>query len=231
MVQLELKDLCIGYNFKPVQKAINCKIEYGDFVCVIGTNGVGKTTLIKTILGLVNPISGKIVYEKRTKLSSIGYLQQSINIESDFPASVYEVVLSGCLSMIKKRPFYGKKEREIVKKNLELLDIDNLKNKSFKELSGGQQQRVLIARAMCAANKMIILDEPFVGLDTYMVKQLKDTIHRINKELGITIVMVTHHLDLSIEDVTKVLKLSANGMYFGGVKEYQAHKKMMEENQ
>lgn len=229
MVQLELKNLSIGYNYKPVQKNINCKIEYGDFVCVVGTNGVGKSTLIKTILGLVSPISGKIIYDKRTKLSSIGYLQQSLSIDSDFPASVYEVVLSGCLSMIKNKPFYGKKEREIVKKNLELLDIDNIKSKSFKELSGGQQQRVLIARAMCAANKMIILDEPFVGLDVYMVKQLKDTIHRINKELGVTIVMVTHHLDLSIEDVTKVLELSSTGVYFGNVKEYQNHKKSMEE--
>lgn len=229
MVQLELKNLSIGYNYKPVQKNINCKIEYGDFVCVVGTNGVGKSTLIKTILGLVSPISGKIIYDKRTKLSSIGYLQQSLSIDSDFPASVYEVVLSGCLSMIKNKPFYGKKEREIVKKNLELLDIDNIKSKSFKELSGGQQQRVLIARAMCAANKMIILDEPFVGLDVYMVKQLKETIHRINKELGVTIVMVTHHLDLSIEDVTKVLELSSTGVYFGNVKEYQNHKKAREE--
>lgn len=229
MVQLELKNLSIGYNYKPVQKNINCKIEYGDFVCVIGTNGVGKSTLIKTILGLVSPISGKILYDKRTKLSSIGYLQQSLSIDSDFPASVYEVVLSGCLSMIKNKPFYGKKEREIVKRNLELLDIENIKSKSFKELSGGQQQRVLIARAMCAANKMIILDEPFVGLDVYMVKQLKNTIHRINKELGVTIVMVTHHLDLSIEDVTKVLELSSTGAYFGNVKEYQNHKKAREE--
>lgn len=229
MVQLELKNLTIGYNFKPVQKNINCKIEYGDFVCIVGTNGVGKSTLVKTILGLASPISGKIIYDKRTKLSSIGYLQQNLSVDSDFPASVYEVVLSGCLAMIKNRPFYGKKEKEIVKKNLELLDIENIKSKSFKELSGGQQQRVLIARAMCAANKMIILDEPFVGLDVYMVKQLKDTIHKINKELGITIIMVTHHLDLSIEDVTKVLELSSNGVHFGSVKEYQMSKKVKEE--
>ncbi len=229
MIQLELKDLCIGYNFKPVQKNINCKIEYGDFLCIVGTNGVGKSTLIKTILGLFNPISGKIIYEKRTKLSSIGYLQQSLNLANDFPASVYEVVLSGCLARIKKRPFYGKKEKELVQKNLEILDIENIKSKPFKELSGGQQQRVLIARALCAANKMIILDEPFVGLDIYMVKQLKDTIRRINKELGVTIIMVTHHLDLSIEDVTKVLELSTHGPFFGSVKEYQSYRKMKEE--
>lgn len=229
MTQLEIKDLCIGYNFKPIQKNINCKIEYGDYVCIIGTNGVGKSTLIKTILGLVNPISGKIIYEKRTKLSSIGYLQQSINVDSNFPASVYEIVLSGCLAKIKGRPFYGKKEKETAKRNIELLDIENIKYKSFRELSGGQQQRVLIARALCAANKMIILDEPFVGLDVNMVKQLIKTLHRINKELGITIVMITHHLDLNIEDVSKVLELSSKGSFFGTQKEYLNIKKGRDE--
>ncbi len=211
MVQIKATNLSIGYNYHSIFKKINFTIEYGDFVCLVGGNGVGKSTLIKTILGLYPAISGKIHYDKNTKLESIGYLPQRLEISNDFPASVYEVVLSGCLNKLKWRPFYTKKEKELVNRNMKLLEIDRIKNKSFKELSGGQMQRVLIARAICATNKLIILDEPFVALDKKMVAQLEDTIRKINKELGVTILIVTHNFHTTLNITNKVIELSAEG--------------------
>ena len=211
MVQIKATNLSIGYNYHSIFKKINFTIEYGDFVCLVGGNGVGKSTLIKTILGLYPAISGKIHYDKNTKLESIGYLPQRLEISNDFPASVYEVVLSGCLNKLKWRPFYTKKEKELVNRNMKLLGIDRIKNKSFKELSGGQMQRVLIARAICATNKLIILDEPFVALDKKMVAQLEDTIRKINKELGVTILIVTHNFHTTLKITNKVIELSAEG--------------------
>jgi len=220
MLQIRATNLSIGYNFHPVLRNLNFSIEYGDYVCIIGSNGVGKSTLIKTILGLYPPISGKIHYDRNTKLESIGYLQQRLEIASDFPASVYEVVLSGCLNKLKWRPFYTKKEKALAERNMKLLDIEKIRNKSFKELSGGQMQRVLIARAICATNKLIILDEPFVGLDQYMVRQLEQTIKKINKELGVTIVMVTHNFHATLKDTNKVIELSNKGCTSYTTQEY-----------
>ena len=211
MIQIKATNLSIGYNYHSIFKKINFSIEYGDFVCLVGGNGVGKSTLIKTILGLFPPISGKIHYDKNTKLESIGYLPQRLEVSNDFPASVYEVVLSGCLNKLKWRPFYTKKEKDLVQRNMKILGIDKIKHKSFKELSGGQMQRVLIARAICATNKLIILDEPFVGLDKKMVSQLEDTIRKINKELGVTIIMVTHNFHTTLSITNKVIELSADG--------------------
>ena len=211
MIQIKASKLSIGYNFHTIVKNINFSIEYGDFVCIVGGNGVGKSTLIKTILGLYPPISGKITYDKNTRFEMIGYLPQRIEVASDFPASVYEIVLSGCLNRAKWRPFYTKKEKELAKRNIKLLGIEHIKTKSFKELSGGQQQRVLIARALCATNKLIILDEPFVGLDKNMVIQLEETIRNINKELGVTIIMVTHNFHSTLKDVNKVIELTKKG--------------------
>ena len=220
MLQIRATNLSIGYNFHPVLRNLNFSIDYGDYVCIICSNGVGKSTLIKTILGLYPPISGKIHYDKNTKLESIGYLQQRLEIASDFPASVYEVVLSGCLNKLRWRPFYTKKEKALAERNLKLLDIEKIRNKSFKELSGGQMQRVLIARAICATNKLIILDEPFVGLDQYMVRQLEQTIKKINKELGVTIVMVTHNFHATLKDTNKVIELSNKGCTSYTTQEY-----------
>ncbi len=220
MLQIRATNLSIGYNFHPVLRNLNFSIEYGDYVCIIGSNGVGKSTLIKTILGLYPPISGKIHYDRNTKLESIGYLQQRLEISSDFPASVYEVVLSGCLNKLRWKPFYTKKEKAQAERNMKLLDIEKIRNKSFKELSGGQMQRVLIARAICATNKLIILDEPFVGLDQYMVRQLEQTIKKINKELGVTIVMVTHNFHATLKDTNKVIELSNKGCTSYTTQEY-----------
>ena len=211
MIQIKATNLSIGYNFHSIFKKINFTIEYGDFVCLVGGNGVGKSTLIKTILGLYPAISGKIHYDKNTKLESIGYLPQRLEISNDFPASVYEVVLSGCLNKLKWKPFYTKKEKALVNRNMKLLGIDKIKHKSFKELSGGQMQRVLIARAICATNKLIILDEPFVALDKKMVNQLEDTIRKINKELGVTILIVTHNFNTIHNITNKVIELSTEG--------------------
>ena len=204
MLQIRATNLPIGYNFHPVLRNLNFSIEYGDYVCIIGSNGVGKSTLIKTILGLFPPISGKIHYDKNTKLESIGYLQQRLEIASDFPASVYEVVLSGCLNKLRWRPFYTKKEKAQADRNMKLLDIEKIRNKSFKELSGGQMQRVLIARAICATNKLIILDEPFVGLDPQGVQTVKECIIDYSKNKKHMVIFSSHNLDTVCELCDKV---------------------------
>lgn len=220
MVQLKVKDLAIGYRYKPIVKGINFEIHYGDYVCILGSNGTGKTTLVKTILGLINPIHGKIKYDKKTPASSIGYLSQHLDVQSDFPAEVSEIVLSGCLGNHKFSLFYTKEDREVANKNMELLGITDLKRKSFQDLSGGQQQRVLLARALCAAKKMIILDEPFAGLDQESMKQLDNLIHYLNEELGITIILITHNFHKSSKYATKVIELNSTGAYTYTKEEY-----------
>jgi len=211
VIQIRTKSLGIGYNYKPVLKGINIQIEYGDFICITGENGIGKSTLIKTILGLYPAISGKIIYDKNTPLNTIGYLSQRLDVQNDFPATVWEVVLSGCLPSIKHRLFYTLKEKKMAIDNLKLLGISDIKKKPFKELSGGQAQRVLIARALCATQKLLILDEPFTALDSKMTKELESVIKDINEKTGVTILMITHNIEYSINDCNKIFYLAQDG--------------------
>ena len=194
MTLIELKNLSLGYDNQTVLKNINLNIEENDFICVVGPNGSGKSTLIKGILGLIKPIKGKVIYNN-LKQNFIGYMPQETKIDSNFPASVYEIVLSGTLNRLGLKSFYTKKEKEIAQQNLKMLGIENLKDKNFCDLSGGQRQKVLLARSLCATSKLLILDEPSNNLDSKSKKELYKTIIDLNKNHNITIIMITHDLD------------------------------------
>ena len=194
MALIECERLCIGYGAKIVAKDISLKIEKNDYLYIIGENGSGKSTLMKTLLGLLPPVSGEIKFDGGLKKNEAGYLPQQKEYQRNFPASVWEVVLSGCQNDLGWLPFYTKKHKKSALKNLDLLGIPKLRKKSFSELSGGQQQRVLLARALCTAKKMLILDEPVTGLDPDAAEEMYSLIEKLNKEEGLTIVMISHDI-------------------------------------
>lgn len=213
---IKLKNLTLGYDNHIVIDNINLEINEGDFICVVGPNGSGKSTLIKGILGLIKPISGKVIFNN-LKQNFIGYMPQETTVDKNFPASVYEIVLSGALN---KTNFYSKKEKDIVLENMKMLGIDNLKNKSFSDLSGGQRQKVLLARSLCATSKLLILDEPSNNLDKESKIELYDVIKNLNKNKGITIIMITHDLDHNNLVGNKILSLESKDIFFGSTKDF-----------
>ncbi|MDD3392525.1 MAG: ATP-binding cassette domain-containing protein [Bacilli bacterium] len=196
--------LSVGYENKKVVTDVNININTGDYLVIVGDNGSGKTTIVKTLLGLIKPLRGKISFN--VEKNSIGYLPQKNEDKSNFPASVYEVVISGCLNSKKWLSFYNKSDAQRVNINLHKFGVAKLKNKNFKELSGGERQRVLLARAMCAFSKVLILDEPNTGLDQKTTRELYDLIEKINKE-GITIIMISHDLDKTLKYANKILEV------------------------
>ncbi len=210
-MEIVCKNLSVGYNNTALHSNINFTVPAGAYVCVVGENGAGKSTLIKTILGLLPPIEGNITMGENLSAVDIGYLPQQTQVQKDFPASVYEVVISGCLNKMGLRPFYNKKEKELAKNMLEKLNITELRKKSYSELSGGQQQRVLLARALCATNKVLLLDEPTAGLDVATTSEFYRLIKSLNKE-GITVIMITHNLNEAISDADLVLCLNNCGV-------------------
>lgn len=221
MSVLACQDLAFSYDGKDVLKGVNFTLKQGEYLCIVGENGSGKTTLMKGLLRLNKPTKGKIVTGDGLKPNEIGYLPQQTQIQRDFPASVYEVVLSGCLNSMGRRLFYGKKHKQLVIDNLEALDILSLKNKCYRELSGGQQQRVLLARALCATQKMLLLDEPVTGLDPVAAEEFYRMIEKLNREKGITIIMVSHDVKGVVSHASHVLHLDGVQKFFGTMEEYK----------
>lgn len=221
---IECTNLKAGYNHKEVIKDISFSVCEGDYLLIVGANGAGKSTLMKTILGLTPPLGGKIEYLNGIKKTDIGYLPQQNAIQRDFPTSVYEVVLSGCLNKLGYKPFYTKKEKDIALKNIERLKLQDIKKKSFKELSGGQKQRVLLARALSATDKILLLDEPVNGLDPEITKEFYQLIKELNQDDKLTIIMISHDLDKALNDANKVLKLDSN-YFFGNKDDFIKHYK------
>ena len=219
MSLLKCENLCFSYDGVTVVKDLNFTVEEGDYLCIIGENGAGKSTLIKGLLRLKKPSSGTVEMGEGLRASEIGYLPQQTQIQKDFPASVREVVLSGCLNRMGLRPFYSRAEKERARENMEALEILDLQDQCYRDLSGGQQQRVLLARAMCAAQKLILLDEPVSGLDPVATRSLYAQIARINEQTGI---MVSHDIDASLRYATHILHLGQEGqLFFGTQKEYR----------
>ena len=217
----ECNNVTLGYENRIVANNLSFSLNEGDYLCIVGENGTGKSTLIKTLLGLIKPLDGKINVDtgKRT-IKGIGYLPQQTESQKNFPASVWEVVLSGVLNSGHKSPFYSKADKKEAKKNLEKLGILDLKKRCYRELSGGQQQRVLLARALCAIDNALILDEPVTGLDPAAAKDFYEEIKKSNNE-GVTIVMVTHDIKNALEYATHILHLEQENDFFGTVKEYR----------
>lgn len=219
MTLIKCENLKIGYSNNKVLNKVNLEINNGEFICIVGNNGTGKTTLVKTLLRLTPAISGRIVYDHTVK-NTMGYLQQNLQVNEDFPATVYEIVLSGCLSKMGYRMFYGKKEKELALSYMKELGILELKSMPFKRLSGGQQQRVLIARALCSTDKILFLDEPLKGLDFNASNQLFEIISHINKEYGVTIVMITHNIEIALKYISKIVYLDLGESFVGTPKEF-----------
>ncbi len=218
---LTVKDLAVTYSGKTVIRDINFTLEEGDFLVIFGENGSGKSSLIKTLLSLKAPSYGKILFDKSLKHNQIGYLPQMTPSQKDFPASAKEVVLSGCLNRMGLRPFYGRKEKQLAKKNMELLSVYDLKNECFRTLSGGQKQRVLLARALCSAEKLLLLDEPVSGLDPVATKDFYEAIAAVNKS-GISIIMVSHDEKGALSVAKHVLDIGGHtARFFGTVQEYR----------
>lgn len=224
MSQIICRDIALGYDGKVFTENLSFKIEEGDYLCIVGENGVGKSTLIKAILKLITHISGEIIMGDGIKAEEIGYLPQQTVIQRDFPASVGEIVLSGCLNRCGLRPFYKKAEKTLAEENMKKLGIDTLASRCYRELSGGQQQRVLLARALCAAKKMILLDEPTAGLDPVASNEMYSIISSLNEKDGITVVMVSHDITTSIKYAKNILHLGSNEMFFGSTKQYLSSK-------
>ena len=221
MAQLECKKLTLGYGTKTVIENLSFSVNKGDYLCIVGENGSGKTTLMKTLLRLIKPLGGSITTGDGLLPDEISYLPQQTEVQRDFPASVREIVLSGCQSRCGKRPFYNRAEKQLAVAAMEKLGITDLAKKCYRELSGGQQQRTLLARALCAAQKMLLLDEPVTGLDPIATEEMYDLINQLNKD-GITIIMISHDIEAAIKHATHVLHIGKE-IFFGDVKEYDRH--------
>ena len=176
--------LAVGYSGKPLCNGFDLEINNGDYICIVGENGAGKSTLIKTLVGLIPAINGKVLLRGDIDKSDIGYLPQQREMQKDFPASVWEVVLSGCLDRLGFKPFYGHKERKLAAEAIRELDLEDIKNESFRELSGGQRQRVLLARAIAGSKKVLVLDEPITGLDPVAAAHLYQLLNRLNQNVA-----------------------------------------------
>ena len=218
MPLLSFENLAIGYEHNIVLENLNFSIEQGDYLAILGENGAGKSTLLKTMLGLIPPIQGHIRLDDSIKRNEIGYLPQQTMVQRDFPASIWEVVISGCLAKDGIRPFYSKQDKELAKKNIERMGLKGLEKRCYRELSGGQQQRVLLARALCSSDKILVLDEPVTGLDPLATKQLYELVDELNKS-GITIIMISHDLHV-INHSNKVLNIGKSNTFFGSTEEY-----------
>ena len=218
MAQIICTNLSIGYENNIIVNNLNFEINKGDYLAIVGENGAGESTLIKTLLGLLKPISGSIEFGESLKRTDVGYLPQQTIVQKDFPASIYEVVLSGFLSKMGLRPFYTKKEKEIALSNINRMGLSGMEKHSYRELSGGQQQRVLLARALCATDKIIILDEPVAGLDPKVTEEMYELISSLNKD-GTTIIMISHDLTSALEYSNKILHIGKDSC-FGTKEEY-----------
>lgn len=219
MSLIELKNLSAFYENKRVFENLNFTIEEGDYLCILGENGSGKTTLMKTILGFDIKHTGSIVFNGFTN-REIGWLPQRTQHQKDFPASVKEVVLSGFAGKGFFGAVYTKEQKTIALKNMELLGIESIAEKSFSELSGGQQQKVLLCRALCAAKKVLLLDEPVTSLDESAAQEMYDIIEKLNNN-GLAVIMISHDIMHAVNTSKHILKLSNDHYFFGTKEEYQ----------
>ena len=221
MIQLSCRDLVLGYEGRVVAEPLNFEVKKGDYLAITGENGSGKSTLLKAILHLHAPLSGTLAFGEGLDRTSIGYLPQRSEVQSDFPASCFEVVLSGALAKCGLRPFYRRSEKKAAVEAMRRLGVYDLRDRSFAELSGGQQQRVLLCRALCSADQMLVLDEPSAGLDAASTNELYRAVARLREE-GVTVLMVSHDLPAVFADVTHILHVGEPS-FFGTKEEYRAH--------
>ena len=221
MALIKCENVSICYEGQTVVRDLNFQINTGDYLCIVGENGSGKSTLVKSLLGLKGVESGRIVFGDGLKQNEIGYLPQQTDVQKDFPASVYEVVLSGRLNSRGLKPFYTSSDRQQAYEKMEILGIRDLAKQCFRDLSGGQRQRVLLARALCATKKLLLLDEPVTGLDPLVTAEFYQLIRQINRDSGIAVVMVSHDIESAVEDASHILHLQEKVLFFGTAEDYR----------
>ena len=221
MALLTCKDLSLGYEGHEIVRGLNFEVHSGDYPCIVGENGSGKSTLMKTVLGLQPPLGGTVRTGDGLAQNEIGYLPQQTVVQRDFPASVREIVLSGCGGRMGLRPFYSKEEKQLAKDMMEKLGLTALAKRCYRELSGGQQQRVLLARALCATKKLLLLDEPVSGLDPKVTIEMYALIARLNRDEGITVIMISHDIGAAVRYASHILHIG-NTVFFGTRDEYLA---------
>lgn len=217
---LKCEHVDFGYENQDAVVDVSLEVFDGDYICIVGENGSGKSTLMKGILGLLKPTAGSIEVSEELKKAGIGYLPQQTAAQKDFPATVFEVVLSGCLGKRGNRPFYSRKEKETAERNLKKLGITDLRQNCFRDLSGGQKQRVLIARALCATDKLLILDEPITGLDPSAIQDFYQLIRKLNQEERVAILMVSHDMANIVHQAKKILHLQQKVLFWGSMNAY-----------
>lgn len=220
MPLISCENVSLAYEGKTIVSGINFTVSAGDYLCIVGENGSGKTTLMKALLGLKSPSEGKIIFGEGLNKKSVGYLPQQTAVQRDFPASVREIVLSGCVGKSGFKPFYGKEDRLRAEENMKKLGISDIQNKCYRELSGGQQQRVLLARALCAAHKLIILDEPAAGLDPLVTQEMYSVIRSLNKNDKMTVIMVSHDINEAVKYASHILHIGEKPLFFGKTNDY-----------
>lgn len=220
MALLECKNISLGYDGRTVAEDISFSVSAGDYLCIVGENGSGKSTLMKTLLRLRPPASGELLFGDGVSRRDIGYLPQQTDVQRDFPASVREIVLSGCLGGSGLKPFYGREEKARARWSMEKMGITELGRRCYRELSGGQQQRVLLSRAVCAARKMLLLDEPVSGLDPKATLEMYRLIEKLNKEDGITVIMISHDIGAAVKYASHILHVGQKPLFFGTKRDY-----------
>ena len=220
MALLSCQNVTLGYENTKVVENLSFEVNAGDYLCIVGENGSGKSTLMKAILRLHSPLSGSIVTGDGLKANEIGYLPQQTVVQRDFPAAVREIVLSGCLNRRGLRPFYNREEKQRAEKHMERMGISQLANHCYRELSGGQQQRVLLARALCATKKMLLLDEPVAGLDPKVTAEMYALIRELNQEDGITVIMISHDIAAAVKYASHILHISHEPLFWGTREDY-----------
>ncbi len=218
MALITSKDLSLGYDGHEIVRGLGFVVNAGDYLCIVGENGSGKSTLMRTLLGLQSPLSGTITMGGGLKQNEIGYLPQQTVVQRDFPASVWEIVLSGCQNQCGMRPFYNAQEKQLARQNMDKMGLTGLKKRCYRELSGGQQQRVLLARALCATGKILLLDEPVAGLDPRVTQELYSLIRSLHDE-GLTIIMISHDVSAALQDADHILHVGSP-LFFGTRDEY-----------
>ncbi len=218
MALIKCENLTLGYETGVVIENLSFEVNEGNYLCIVGENGSGKSTLMKSLLGLINPVSGKIAFGDGLKKNEVGYLPQQTQVQRDFPASVREIVLSGCQGRMGMRPFYNKEDKALAAENMERMQITQFANRCYRELSGGQQQRVLLARALCSTRKLLLLDEPVAGLDPKVTANMYELVDGLNKS-GVSIIMISHDIGAAVKYASHILHIGKK-IFFGTKDEY-----------